>query len=142
MSIQYNQMQAHPVKVKQVSNLSEYDESLNQVKNISIYDISCGRTHCAVTLDNPIIQNSVEYGRDLLLWGQNMEGQLNRVDGKRGSLAIPNWSKAIPYDEACGGRLQLAPEGIVTLGGGSKIRAEQSVACGPNITAVYTKICE
>ena len=136
-------MLAHPGKVKQISNLSEYDEKAKQVRAIQIYDISCGKNHCAAILDNAITEKNVEYGRDLLMWGMNMEGQLNRVDGKKGSVAVPAWTKAIDYDGGIqAGRLQLAPKGWVKLANGKKVLAEQSVVCGPNVTAVYTKICD
>ncbi|KAJ3091529.1 hypothetical protein HK102_000228 [Quaeritorhiza haematococci] len=154
-------VQPQPVRVKGTSGLVEWDEKLGKVVPIRVREVVCGNNHCAAVLDNAV----ETYGCDVLVWGQNSDGQLARGDGKKGMTGVPVWPRGIAYDDknnkekevkvedavAAGhgesmptvGRLQIAPAGNVQVSVGGKkktVKAEQSIACGYGVTAVYTKV--
>ncbi|TPX70909.1 hypothetical protein SpCBS45565_g01392 [Spizellomyces sp. 'palustris'] len=190
----YSHMTANPVRIKTLSNLSEYDEIARRIRPIRIYTIavSPNGSHCAAVLDNgtgddttksprtwfgskpSLSEQTQEYGRDVLVWGSNQNEQLGRGDGKKSNSAVPIYPKAIPYshladpveelkeaalgvvEEELGvgpvemttgwvsenaGRLQLAPCGVVEVGSGKKVRAEQKMVVGKYVTGVYFKSC-
>jgi hypothetical protein len=86
-----------PTKVKTVSGLSEYDESIQSIRGIGIHDVSVNSTHVAVVLDDsvtdPITKQS--FGNDVFVFGHNAEYQLGT--GKRSNLAIPQHIPPSPY---------------------------------------------
>jgi hypothetical protein len=114
-----------------------------EAEPIKTHQLACSSTHCAAALDNLQSDNGrdIEYGRDVMTWGGNAEGQLAREDGKKGSAPLPGWMKCIDYDGSSPvGRLQLAPSGKCTTHGKRTVVCEQRIVCGPHMTAVYTKV--
>lgn len=87
----YNQYVYHPVRVKAVSNLSEYDEKSGKVVPIRIAGLFAGSAHAGVILDNVLEEykekKDFSVGRDVYLWGQNSYGQLNL--GKKSNIPYP-----------------------------------------------------
>ena len=87
----YNQYVYHPVRVKPVSNLNEYNEILGKVVPIRIAGLFAGSAHAGVILDNVLEQEKgkkdLSIGRDVYLWGQNAYGQLNI--GKKSNIPYP-----------------------------------------------------
>ncbi|KAK9894365.1 RCC1/BLIP-II [Cystobasidium minutum MCA 4210] len=147
-----------PIKVKTVSGLSEFDESIQSVRGIGIEDVSVNSTHVAVVLadsaQDPI--SKITFGNDVFVFGHNADYQLGT--GKRSNLAIPQHIPPLPYTltqevkalmeqkKSSGGkkeeesldsgtvthmphnRLQLAPR---------KGKLEEKIVCGYGNTAVY-----
>ncbi|KAJ3299149.1 hypothetical protein HK104_009943 [Borealophlyctis nickersoniae] len=152
----FHHIMKHPQRVKVISGLSQYSESSKAVLPIGITSLVAGATHCAAVLDNHTGSHVASYGRDTVMWGQNMHNELARGDGKKGNASSPVWVAGIGYDgpvtvqkmgtenggefaNAGMGRLQLAPAGPVTVNG-KKVTAEQDIALGHGVTAVYFKV--
>ncbi|KIK59718.1 hypothetical protein GYMLUDRAFT_168962 [Collybiopsis luxurians FD-317 M1] len=77
----YTNVQGNPIRARNVSNLSEYDDATKSLKPIAPDSISVSPTgHVLLTLNNTM-------GRDLLAWGRNYDSELG--NGKRSGLAIP-----------------------------------------------------
>ncbi|KAI9097292.1 regulator of chromosome condensation 1/beta-lactamase-inhibitor protein II [Phlyctochytrium arcticum] len=134
----YSHMTHHPVRVKSISNLTEYDEHTRRLSPIRLHDIQVannGGNFSVAVLDNggrdidPFTHSSVQdhssgsflgrswrwltgqssvsddasvggenvYGRDVSMWGANLDGQLARADGKKGNSPVPVYPKSVPY---------------------------------------------
>ncbi|KAL2919947.1 hypothetical protein HK105_200013 [Polyrhizophydium stewartii] len=203
----YSHAVATPVAVKGLSNLVEYDPVQRRVAPIRVAKVAAGDLHCAVVLSNSISDHPSDtrsrswlgwissgfgafgghstastkpFGRDVLVWGMNMDGQLRRADGKRGNLPVPGYVLPIPYEPhkssktivgeleaastptvppstpstadadtkdlpkgplANNVRLQLASTAAVRLSDRRRVIAEQDIALGSSLTAVFTR-CE
>ncbi|GAA5993000.1 hypothetical protein JCM5350_004314 [Sporobolomyces pararoseus] len=114
----------HPLRVKTVSGLTEWNEETGRVEAIGIKDIQAGETHVAVVLDNAVtFPDGSKFGRDVFTFGQNEFYQLG--NGKRASLATPQHLPPLPY-----------PSSIKTITGpnGEKVvvpvKAEESLSSG------------
>ncbi|EGS22109.1 uncharacterized protein CTHT_0016250 [Thermochaetoides thermophila DSM 1495] len=148
-------------KIKSLSNLTEYDESLNRLVPIRIASVSVGSDHAAAVLGNkthltasastPV--SDTNFGADVLWWGGNEHYQLGT--GKRNNVAIPvhiapldgeRFEKGVP---AQGGgdvkagelrqRLQITPRTKVKIGEkGREVSVEQKVICGRGVSGVYS----
>ncbi|PWW71694.1 hypothetical protein C7212DRAFT_367064 [Tuber magnatum] len=93
----WTHVQGSPVKVKSLSGLSEYDERANKVIPIRPKYLSVSATHTAAVMDNltkvdassspnsPV--HDVNYGADVLWWGNNEHYQLGT--GKRTNSCVP-----------------------------------------------------
>lgn len=160
----------HPLRVKTVSGLNEWDEVSGKVKAIGIHDIKAGETHVAVVLDNAVaFPDGTRFGRDVFTFGQNEFYQLG--NGKRASLSTPQHLPPLPYPSAVKQitlsngekvvvkteeslssgttspmphkRLQLAtdlPIPKITKGLSKKAVIEEAVVTGDSSTGVYWKI--
>lgn len=86
-----------PTKVKTVSGLSEFDESIQSVRGIGIEDVSVNSTHVAVVLADSVQDpiSKITFGNDVFLFGHNADYQLGT--GKRSNLAIPQHIPPLPY---------------------------------------------
>lgn len=140
----YNHVQCNPVKVKEISGLTEYQDSSKSMTAIPIRNVSVGAIHTAVVLDTARADKDVTFGRDTWCFGNNKFGNMGLGEsGKKGNISIPVMPHVIPYtgDEAAanGGRLQLAPEGKVKTKEG-EFWVEQAFVCGNGVSAVYSKI--
>ncbi|KAE9406370.1 RCC1/BLIP-II [Gymnopus androsaceus JB14] len=77
----YTNAQGSPIRARNVSNLTEYNEGTKSLKPIAPDSVSVSPTgHVLLTLDSA-------GGRDLLAWGKNYDYELG--NGKRSSLAVP-----------------------------------------------------
>lgn len=124
------QFVSHPVKVKEVSNLSEFDENLGKTIPIRVAGLFAGSAHAGVILDN-IIDDSAEdvsSGRDIYLWGQNAYGELN-IDKK---------TKASPVAPDISGSHEHSKWGLKN----EKLRLKKNwtMALGHGVTLVYPKV--
>ncbi|GAA5911612.1 uncharacterized protein JCM6883_002422 [Sporobolomyces salmoneus] len=98
----------HPLRVKTVSGLTEWNESLGRVEPISIKSISAGETHVAVVLDNAVtFPDGSKFGRDVFTFGSNEFYQLG--NGKRASLATPQHLPPLPYPSSSSSSAALKP---------------------------------
>ncbi|KIW71515.1 hypothetical protein PV04_03672 [Phialophora macrospora] len=147
----WTHIQERPTKIPALSGLFEYDEKARKVIPIRMSQISVGSTHASAVLDNVTYLNASEksseddtnWGSDVLLWGGNEFYQLGT--GKRNNNATPVYIK--PLDMASEievgrreeHRLHLTPMKDVNLKG-RKVRMEQRVECGRNVTAVYSGV--
>ncbi|GAA5933132.1 uncharacterized protein JCM15063_002308 [Sporobolomyces koalae] len=114
----------HPLRVKTVSGLTEWNDSTGRVEAIKIKDVQAGETHVAVVLDNAVtFPDGSKFGRDVFTFGQNEFYQLG--NGKRASLATPQHLPPLPYPSAVK---------RVTLPSGEKVvvpvKAEESLSSG------------
>lgn len=66
-----------PKKIKVLNEIKEFNEITNKLERIGIKRWSCGKNHCAVTLEN----------NDVYVWGDNEFGQLG--NGKKIRAAAP-----------------------------------------------------
>lgn len=83
---QRNQSCGVPVRVKAVSGLQEYSESLRALRPIDVHAISVGdRGQCALVMEAPSLGNQTR--RDVYVWGHNGASQL--ANGKKSHAAIP-----------------------------------------------------
>ncbi|GAA5849030.1 hypothetical protein JCM3766R1_005431 [Sporobolomyces carnicolor] len=86
----------HPLRVKTVSGLTEWNEVKGRVEPIGIKDVQAGETHVAIVLDNAVtFPDGSKFGRDVFTFGQNEFYQLG--NGKRASLATPQHLPPLPY---------------------------------------------
>ncbi|GAA6024947.1 hypothetical protein JCM11491_001313, partial [Sporobolomyces phaffii] len=89
----------HPLRVKTVSGLTEWNEATGKVEAIGIKDVQAGESHVAVVLDNAVtFADGSRFGRDVFTFGQNEFYQLG--NGKRASLATPQHLPPLPYPSA------------------------------------------
>ncbi|KAJ1339071.1 hypothetical protein BSLG_006209 [Batrachochytrium salamandrivorans] len=187
----YHHIMPLPKCIKPISDLVEYDPRSSRVIPIRVAKVCVGDSHCAVVMANSINGHDSKgswvkylsgvwtwmvgrpscsdtnglYGRDVLVWGLNVDGQLRRADSKRGSLASPGYVLPIEYghlqtsgmdgdtvaatrtqpsDDGAAEtqvgniRLQLATNATAMLRSG-RHRVSQDIVLGPNLTAVYTR---
>ncbi|KAI5290474.1 hypothetical protein KEM54_001448 [Ascosphaera aggregata] len=136
--------QGSPTKVKSISGLFEYNESLNQIVPIGIQWLEAGATHAAAVLGPrfPDDNNDTSFGLDLLLWGENSSYQLGT--GKKSSLAKPTYiappggaGAGDPLSD--GNRFQVTPPRTAKIDG-HKLTFEQRVACGKGVTGVFCAV--
>ncbi|KZF22329.1 RCC1/BLIP-II protein [Xylona heveae TC161] len=144
-------IQDNLVKIKALSGLFEYDETTNKVVPIRLSHLSVGATHVAAVLNNVTHLTATEststddtnWGSDLLLWGANEFFQLGT--GKRNNISAPTYIHPLyPASEKAEGRdkehrLQLTPWKTIKINN-RKVKVEQRVECGRNITAIYTAV--
>ena len=147
----WTHIQGIPTKIPSLSGLFEYDEKKRQVIPIRISQISAGSTHVSAVLNNVTYLDASEksseddtnWGADVLWWGGNEYYQLGT--GKRNNNANPVYIR--PLDMASEvemgrkeeHRLHLTPMHNVTVQG-RKVKMEQRVECGRNVTAVYSAV--
>ncbi|KAF2869168.1 mitochondrial protein-like protein Fmp25 [Massariosphaeria phaeospora] len=165
--------QNQPVKVPAFSGLFEYDEGNSSVIPIRLAYISVGASHAAAVMDNVAsvaiahttrkakhqTDNDVNWGRDILFWGNNEFYQVGT--GKRNNLSTPTYLQ--PLDQAAEAeraagvfaglvpgklakdglgefhRFQITPRQKVRVSGRSVVM-EQRVECGRGVTAVYSAV--
>lgn len=146
----WNHVQDTPDRIKALSGLKEYNEQAKTTLPIRIKSIVVGDGHAAAILDNCAGTNDPEeqktFGQDLLFWGANSMGQLGT--GKKNRVSSPTCimppiseaddkEAAAPVTESSGVRFQVMAQPIETRIGRQKVKFEQRVACGKNVTAVY-----
>ena len=154
----WTHVQGTPAKVKALSGLFEYDETLNRVVPIRLKRLSVGTTHASATMDNLThvaagmtadmdSENDTNWGADVLWWGGNEFWQLGT--GRRNNVALPGY--IAPLDDATDPlfkgkrkaekvhRFQITPRHSVLVNG-RKVDMEQKVECGRGISAVYSAI--
>jgi alpha-tubulin suppressor-like RCC1 family protein len=148
----WTHIQGTPTKIPTLSGLFEYDETNKTVIPIRIAQISVGSTHASAVLNNVTYLDASEksseddtnWGADVLWWGGNEFYQLGT--GKRNNNASPVYIRPLDMaSEAEFGRreehrLHLTPKHEVRVKGGRKVRMEQRVECGRNVTAVYSAV--
>ncbi|EXJ75661.1 uncharacterized protein A1O5_00168 [Cladophialophora psammophila CBS 110553] len=149
----WTHIQGTPTRIPSLSGLFEYDEKTQKVVPIRMSQISVGSTHASAVLKNVTYLDASErsseddtnWGSDVLWWGGNEFYQLGT--GKRNNVPIPMYIR--PLDMASEvemgrkeeHRLHLTPMHDVRLkGSGRKVRIEQRVVCGRNVTAVYSAV--
>lgn len=128
---------SEPQLIKSLTGLKEYKDG--KVQNVKIYEIgvAVGGSHAFAILDTSRKdldkQRNVirEYPRDVLLWGSNVSGELNRIDGKKGSSAFPIHSNSIHGNQ----QLALTPKGKSSSG----IEFEEKIIAGDGFTCIYAK---
>jgi alpha-tubulin suppressor-like RCC1 family protein len=165
----WNHYQSKPVKVKQISGLTEWDEVNNCVLPIGVYKLSVGSTHVICALDNvakvdadPSASrkafDTINYGRDCLCWGSSSDYQLG--SGKRASAPLPiyisplesaaeklalksGWEEIIDEGHK---RFHLTPAKVieVTLANGKRAKrnVEQMIVAGHLTSACYSRLVE
>ena len=154
----WTHVQGTPTKVKALSGLFEYDETLNRVVPIRLKRLSVGATHVAATMDNvthvaagttPDMDgaNDTNWGADVLWWGGNEYWQLGT--GRRNNVALPGYIAPLDTsaDMALKGRrkgekehrFQITPKHSVSVNG-RRVNMEQRVECGRGVSAVYSAI--
>jgi len=79
----WNQIQHSPVRIKNLTGLSEWSERLNKRVNIGIKYLTVGENHVAAVLDNDV--SGGVGGRDVLVWGCGEAYQLGH-----GKVIHPN----------------------------------------------------
>ncbi|KAH9819678.1 regulator of chromosome condensation 1/beta-lactamase-inhibitor protein II [Melampsora americana] len=147
--------QASPVKVKTISGLIEWSETDQTVFPIGIHQLSTGRTHVAAVLDNAVSSDGTNFGRDVFLWGHNVDYQLG--NRKRANLAIPQHILPLPKSkkddhpskpnllEIESGADSPMPHHRLQLSSKKKIGkkdAEEAVVAGWDTTAVYWRLIQ
>ncbi|GAA6063043.1 hypothetical protein JCM10212_001106 [Sporobolomyces blumeae] len=116
----------HPLRVKTVSGLTEWNEATGQVESIGIKDIQAGETHVAVVLDNAVeFPGGIRFGRDVFTFGQNEFYQLG--NGKRASLSTPQHLPPLPYPSALKNLATVDSEGNE---GTLVVKQEESLSSG------------
>lgn len=90
----WKHIQGTPEKIKALSGLFEYNETIQKTQPIRLRDLSVGATHAAaVVANNTNIKaagtssSDVNYGADVLWWGNNEHYQLGT--GKRNNASVP-----------------------------------------------------
>ncbi|KAF2261010.1 RCC1/BLIP-II [Lojkania enalia] len=153
-----------PIKVPSLSGLFEYDEDTSSVIPIRLAYISVGASHAAAVLDNVAsigvgnstkhTENDINWGQDILFWGNNEFYQIG--SGKRNNVSTPiylqplnqtaeaeraarvfGWEKKQVETEMH--RFQITPRQKVKVGG-RMVSMEQRVECGRGVTAVYSGV--
>ncbi|KAJ1976239.1 hypothetical protein H4R34_004055 [Dimargaris verticillata] len=102
---QFTHVQGVPVKIKPLSDKTEYNEDRQQTVPICIDRLICGPTHALAVLHQPSTEHEVVelagtrqeralqllahdvHGRDVLAWGSNVKGQCQSLKG--GQIAKP-----------------------------------------------------
>ena len=154
----WTHVQGTPTKIKALSGLFEYDETLNRVVPIRLKRLSVGATHVAATMDNvthvaagttPDMDsaNDTNWGADVVWWGGNEYWQLGT--GRRNNVALPGYIAPLDTsaDMALKGkrkgekehRFQITPKHSVIVNG-RRVNMEQRVECGRGVSAVYSAI--
>lgn len=154
-----------PIKVPALSGLFEYDEASSSVVPIKLAYISAGATHAAAVMDNLAhvdiankqSENEMNFGRDVMFWGNNEFYQIGT--GKRNNISSPTYIQPLDQvaeeeraagvlglgkgvvveKEKLGHRLQITPKKKVRVGGRT-VNLEQRVECGRGVTAVYSGV--
>ncbi|KAG2187808.1 hypothetical protein INT44_005498 [Umbelopsis vinacea] len=155
----YSQLQLTPVKVKEISNNSEYDEKSGKMVPIGIADMVAGATHVFSVLDNVtnVDERTVDttkpnFGHDVYGWGHNFHSQVG--NGKRNNIATPIHPETLmaeqePHSKDVNSivvnRLQLAPvtHVKVKVPGSNKeqtARVDQKMVAGVGISTVYSRV--
>ncbi|KAJ1964317.1 hypothetical protein H4R35_007156 [Dimargaris xerosporica] len=102
---QFTHVQGVPVKIKPLSDKTEYNEDRRQTVPIDVDRLVCGPTHALAVLHQPSTEHEVVelagtwherarqllahdvHGRDVLAWGSNVKGQCQSLRG--GQIAKP-----------------------------------------------------
>ncbi|KAI1626895.1 regulator of chromosome condensation 1/beta-lactamase-inhibitor protein II [Exophiala viscosa] len=138
-------------KIPSLSGLFEYDEKKKVVIPIRMAQMSVGSTHVSAVMDNVTYldasekssENDTNWGADVVWWGGNEYYQLGT--GKRNNVNTPQYIR--PLDMAAEievgrkeeHRFHLTPQHTVNVKG-RKVKMEQRVECGRNVTAVYSAV--
>ncbi|KAJ3795050.1 regulator of chromosome condensation 1/beta-lactamase-inhibitor protein II [Lentinula aff. detonsa] len=129
----YTNAQGSPIRARNISNLTEYDDETKGLRPITPDSISVSPTgHVLLTLNSNL-------GRDLLAWGRNYDSELG--NGKRSGLAVP--TTLIDSDgERFLLRRKKAKEvldfqGVIWKRG---VEVEQKAVAGYNSSAVFWKV--
>ncbi|KIV85442.1 hypothetical protein PV11_01137 [Exophiala sideris] len=138
-------------KIPALSGLFEYDEKKNKVIPIRLAQMSVGSTHVSAVMDNVTYldasekssENDTNWGADVVWWGGNEYYQLGT--GKRNNVNTPQYIRPLDMaSEIEAGRKEehrfhLTPQHTVNIKG-RKVKMEQRVECGRNVTAVYSAV--
>lgn len=142
-------VQDSPVKMKDLSGMSEYDEKAKKMTPIRLREISVGTTHAAAIMNNNTtlsakttdsLDKSRDFGYDALWWGGNSNFQLGT--GKRSNqcrptyILAPSESAKNPEPEA---RLQIMPQHKGKVGN-RNVKMEQRIECGRHVSAIYSGV--
>lgn len=151
----WTHVQGTPTKIKALSGLFEWDETMNTAVPIRLKRLSVGSTHASATMDNVThvragtssltdSRNDTNWGADVLWWGGNEYYQLGM--GKRNNVAVPGY--IAPLDSVAEKerakrkeehRFQITPRHKVSIGG-RNVSMEQRVECGRMVSAVYSGV--
>jgi nucleolar protein 9 len=145
----WTHLQDHPIKLKTLSGLVEYDEVTKALMPIRLSDISVGTTHVAAILSNQAhlnrssassLETADDAGLDVVWWGGNEHFQLG--SGKRSNLSTPTHINVPPEagsDDKKPARLQMMPRHRGKAGG-RNVNMRQRVECGRHISAIYSAL--
>ncbi|KAL4885136.1 hypothetical protein BJY04DRAFT_205685 [Aspergillus karnatakaensis] len=115
----WTHLQDSPIKLKALSGLVEYDETIKALTPIRLSDISVGTTHVAAILSNQAhltrpstssLEIADDAGLDVVWWGGNEHFQLG--SGKRSNLSKPTHINVPPEagsEDKEPARLQMLP---------------------------------
>ncbi|KAL7410494.1 regulator of chromosome condensation 1/beta-lactamase-inhibitor protein II [Mrakia frigida] len=94
----WSQVSGNAVRVKTVSGLMEYSEKEKKQVPLGIHYVSASPTGsvAAVLNTTPLAtkDGAFVYGRDLMVWGSNMDAQLG--NGRRSNLPVPQHLPPLP----------------------------------------------
>lgn len=141
----FTHTQGSPTKVKSLSGLFEFNEALSHTVPIGIRYLEAGNTHAAAVLGPQFPDgnsNAAIHGLDLLVWGENSSYQLGT--GKKSNLSKPTYIAPPGGADAGnpamdGNRFQITPPRTAEING-RRVKFEQRVACGKNVTGVYCAV--
>lgn len=154
----WTHVQGTPTKIKSLSGLFEYDETINRVVPIRMKRLSVGSTHASATMDNVThvaagtvsnvdSENDTNWGADVVWWGGNEFWQLGM--GKRNNVALPGYIAPLgtAADALMKGRkrgekehrFQITPKHTISVNG-KRVSMEQRVECGRGLSAVYSAV--
>jgi len=148
----WTHVQGTPTRIPMLSGLFEYDEKANKAVPIRLAHFSVGATHAAavmnniahVDVDEKNSENETNWGRDIVLWGQNEHYQIGT--GKRSNISTPTYIQ--PLDQVAERKIRgkeehrfhITPRKTVRLSNGRNVSIEQRISCGRGCTAVYTSV--
>lgn len=140
-----------PTKIPSLSGLFEFDEKKNIVIPIRLARISVGSNHVSAVMKNVTYldanergsENDTNWGADVLWWGSNEFYQLGT--GKRNNVNNPQYIRPLDMSaEIEAGRKEehrfhATPMHSIRVNG-RKVKLEQRIECGRNVTAVYSAV--
>ncbi|OMH84479.1 Protein FMP25, mitochondrial [Zancudomyces culisetae] len=155
----YNTKQDTPLKIQQISDKVEYNENFHELKSIGVYSLSAGRNHAVLVEDNAVNvhentplaieeekgENLHYYGRDVLLWGNNLHGQCI----PKGILRVgkPSYSKPLESEitqvETCEPTIHNDPDifSNATISGKSRDHMSRPIMnADPRLQAAPAKV--
>ncbi|KAJ4488156.1 RCC1/BLIP-II [Lentinula aciculospora] len=129
----YTNAQGSPIRARNVSNLTEYDDVTKSLQPITPHSISVSPTgHVLLALNSTM-------GRDLLAWGRNYDSELG--NGKRSGLPVPTTLTDVEGDRFLLRRKKakevLDLQGHVWKRG---VEVEQKAVAGYNSSTVFWKV--
>ncbi|EJD52889.1 RCC1/BLIP-II [Auricularia subglabra TFB-10046 SS5] len=136
----FSSAQADPLRIRAVSGLTEYSETLKKTVPMDVHALSVSPApsgHVLLTLG---ARSEGAVARDLLSWGLNQSGQLG--NGARKNIAVP-----APLEDGSGQRALLGERTMAVrdMQGAvwrKKARVQQTVVAGHECSVAYWKIVD